>query len=158
MNVFHQMSVCVCVCCCCCCCSKAVFLRFILGLSNFTQGTLGTFPRGTFFLKNFSKLTPQVNFWPFLTYFFKSSAVFFGWSKSLAFLDLEAHGVPLGPPFWIFQKYAFLRPWRTSDGFRFFEIAGIWPFFWKICTKCCAVFSWLALGLRYGSEACPKVS
>ena len=108
-------------------------------------------PDGFRFFKNRRKLT-------FLPTFLKTVPFIFGWSKSLTFLDLEAHGVPLGTPFWIFQKYAFLRPWRTSDGFRFFEIAGIWPFFSKICTKCCAVFFWLVLGLRYGRGACPKVS
>ena len=138
---------------------KSRFLRFILGLSYFTQGTLGTFPRGTFFFfEKFLKIDPPRLifdlFWPT---FLKAVPFFFGWSKSLAFLDLEAHGGPLGPPFWIFQKYAFLRPWRTSDGFRFFQIAGIWPFFSKICTKCCAVFFLLVLGLRYGRGACPKV-
>ena len=52
-------------------------------------------------------------------------AFIFGWSKYLAFLDLEAHGWSLGPHFWIFQKYAFLHPWRTFDGFVFFQIAEI---------------------------------
>ena len=142
------------------CNQKPFFLRFILGFRYFTQGTLGTFFRGTlFFFKKILKFDPPRLifdlFWPT---FLKAVPFFFGWSKSLAFLDLEAHGVPLGSPFWIFQKYAFLHPWRTSDGFRFFEIAGIWPFLSKICTKCCAVFFWLALGPRYGRGVCPKVS
>jgi hypothetical protein len=74
------------------------------------------------------------------------------------FVKLAFWGSPLGSPFWIFQKCAFLRPWRTSDTCLFFQIAWFCTFFSKICTKCCAVFFCLALGLRYGTWACAKVS
>ena len=44
-----------------------ICLRFILGLRYFTQGTLGTFSRGTFFVfSKFSNLTPPGQF---LTFF-----------------------------------------------------------------------------------------
>ncbi len=145
---------------CLCLWSPAVFFWQDLELSNLEHMTLGTLSQTTFFIfSKFSKLTPPGQFltffWPT---FLKAVPFFFGWSKSLALLDSEPHGGSLGPSFWIFQKYAFLHPWRTSDGFRFFQIAGIWPFFSKICTKCCAVFFWLALGPRYCRGACPNVS
>ena len=101
-----------------------------LELWNLEHGTLGTLPSGSFFrFSKFSNLTPPGQFltffWPT---FLKAVAFFFGWSKSLALLDSEPHGGSLEPPFWIFQKYAFLHPWRTPDGFRFLKIAGNWPF------------------------------
>ena len=122
--------------------------------------TLGTFSRGTFFcffkILEFGLFMALFGlFWP---WFLKAVPFLFGLSKSLAFLHEQAHGVPLGAPFWIFQKYAFLRPWRPSGTCPFFQIAGFCTFFSKICTKCCAVFFWLALGLRYGTWACANVS
>ena len=104
-----------------CVCTAGIFFWEHLELSNLEHITLGTLPIGPFFrFLKISNLTPPGQFltffWPT---FLKAVAFFFGWSKSLAFLDLEAHGRSLGLPFWIFQKYAFLRPWRTSDGFSF---------------------------------------
>ena len=50
----------LCVCCVLCVCNCLPFLRFILGLRYFTQGTLGTFSRGTYFVfSKFSNLTPR---------------------------------------------------------------------------------------------------
>ncbi len=111
-------------------------------LWNLEHGTLGTLSRGTFFrFSKISNLTPPGQFltflWPTLL---KTAPFIFGRSKSLAFLDLEAHGVPLGPPFWIFKKYAFLRPWRTSDGFLFDKIAQNWPFYHFLKTT--AIYFW----------------
>jgi hypothetical protein len=62
--------------------------------------------------------SPEIDlFWPT---FLKTMSFIFGWFKSLAFLELEAHGWSLGPLRWIFKKYSFLHPWRTFDGFSFF--------------------------------------
>ena len=46
-------------------------------------------------LKIWTKVGPG----QFLNTFLKAVQFIFGWSKSLAFLDSEAHGVPLAPPF-----------------------------------------------------------
>ena len=62
----------------------------------------------------------------------------------LVFLDLEAHGRSLGPPFWIFQKYAFLHSRRTFEGFSFFQIA-------EICTlynSIIKVYAFLLVGMQ----------
>ena len=103
--------------------SLAIYFWEHLELWNLEHGTLGTFKKSTFFrFSKISNLTPPGQFltffWPT---FLKAVAFFFGWSKSLALLDSEPHGGSLEPPFWIFQKYAFLHPWRTPDGFRFFK-------------------------------------
>ena len=148
------------VCCCCCCDRLPFFFWEHLELWNLKHGTLGTFSQTTFFIfSKFSKLTPPGQFltffWPT---FLKAVPFFFGWSKSLAFLDSEPHGRSLGPPFWIFQKYAFLHPWRTPDGFRFFKNRRKLTFFSQFCTKCCAIFFWLALGPRYFRRVHPMVS
>jgi len=103
--------------------AAGIFFWEHLELSNLEHITLGTLSRGPFFrFSKISNLTPPGQFltffWPT---FLKAVAFFFGWSKSLVLLDSEPHGGSLGTPFWIFQKYAFLRPWRTPDGFRFFK-------------------------------------
>jgi len=53
-------------------------------------------------LLNPKKLKISTKFDPpghFLNTFLKPAPFIFGLSKSLAFLDLEAHGMPLAPPF-----------------------------------------------------------
>ena len=122
-ETFTLNSRCVCLCVCLCVWSLAIYFWEHLELWNLEHGTLGTFKKSTFFrFSKISNLTPPGQFltffWPT---FLKAVAFFFGWSKSLALLDSEPHGGSLEPPFWIFQKYAFLHPWRTPDGFRFFK-------------------------------------
>ena len=83
--------------------------------------------------KNLDQIWPiHVNFWP--TYL-NTVPFIFGWSKSLAFFNLEVHGVPQGSLFWNFKKCKFLRPWRTSDGFHCLSKSQwriLWPIFLKI--------------------------
>ena len=85
-------------------------------------------------------------FWPtFLNavpFFFYLTNVFDFWYQS-------SSRCPLAPVFWIFEKYAYLPPWRTFDGFRFCQIAGFWHFLPKICTKCCAICLLFILDLRF---------
>ena len=63
------------------------------------------------------------------------------WTKSLAFWYGTSPSCPLAAFFWIFQKFAKLTPLRISGTFRFFKIAGNWPF--QLCFIKTAVISFL---------------
>ena len=120
------MSVCVSV-------TKSRFFTVHPRTFIFYKGDLGDIFQGyfIFFWKISQNWPPQVNFWPFLTYFFKSGAVFFWLVEIISFFGFGSSWGAPRPPFLNFSKICVFAPVTDFRRFSFFSNRRNLTFFFK---------------------------
>ena len=142
------------VCCLCVVVIKSRFFTVHPRTFIFHTGDLGDIPQGYFFFWKISQnWPPQVNFWPFLTYFFKSGAVFFWLVEIISFFGFGSSWGPARVPFLNFSKICVFAPVTDFRRFSFFLNRRNLTFFVKNLHKvlCRFFFGWpLVLDMAEG--------
>ena len=147
-------------CLCVCVCDRVPF--FLAGPRAFKFGTYDPWDiisNYFFYFFKILKIDPSRSIFDlFFTYFLKSGAIFFWLVQILSFFGFWTSWEVVRASFLNFSKICIFASVTDPRRFSFFKNRRKLTFFSQFCTKCCAIFFWLALGPRYFRRVHPMVS